>query len=192
MTTSGIARMSKLCGHSMGTFSNTHLLGELHGHASAMKIICTLRLLLRPFLATNTILSVLLPVWSLNVHMKVIAHANNWSLTLAFLTRGTSEFYLGTGLGMSGCSYATGLFLVTTLIITPYSYSLLLQCWDGQPEERPDFSQLVVTISTIMEAVAGYLIFSASDKENFALDTSLLFSNSTGLDCDSKKLKHST
>jgi len=43
-----------------------------------------------------------------------------------------------------------------------------------------------------MEAVAGYLIFSTSDKENFALDTSVLFSNSTGLDCDSKKLKHST
>ena len=84
------------------------------------------------------------------------------------------------------------ILVVTTLIIPPYSYSLLLQCWDGQPEERPDFSQLVVTLSIIMEAVAGYLIFSASDKENFALDNSLLYSNSTGLDCDSKKWKHST
>ena len=34
-------------------------------------------------LAANTILSVL-PVSSLHVHMKVITHANNWSLTLAF------------------------------------------------------------------------------------------------------------
>ena len=34
---SGVARMSKLRGHSMGTFSACVLLGEL-GHASAMKI----------------------------------------------------------------------------------------------------------------------------------------------------------
>ena len=85
---SGIARMSKLHGHSMGTFSAyvTHqLLGEL-GHTPTMKIFCksyTLRSLLRLFLATNSILSVL-PVCSLHVHMKVIVLANNWSLTLAF------------------------------------------------------------------------------------------------------------
>ena len=37
-TISGVARMSKLCGHSMGTFSvpNTHLLREL-GHAPTIK-----------------------------------------------------------------------------------------------------------------------------------------------------------
>ena len=40
-----------------------------------------LRSLLR--LATNIILS-LLPVCVLHVHMKAIAHANNWSLTSAF------------------------------------------------------------------------------------------------------------
>ena len=40
LTSSGIARMSKLRGHIMGTFSvpNTHLLGEL-GHTPAMKIL---------------------------------------------------------------------------------------------------------------------------------------------------------
>ena len=43
----------------------------------------TLRSLLRLILATNTILSVV-PVCSLHVHMKAIAHANNWSVTLAF------------------------------------------------------------------------------------------------------------
>ena len=37
---------------------NMHLLGEL-GDTPAMKISCALRSLLRPFLATNTILSVL-------------------------------------------------------------------------------------------------------------------------------------
>ena len=35
---SGVARMSKLRGHSMGTFSARVLLGEL-GHASAIKIL---------------------------------------------------------------------------------------------------------------------------------------------------------
>ena len=63
----------------------------LHGHiqcvckhtsASVWKSY-TLRLLLRPFLATNTILSVL-PVCSLHIHMKVIANANNWSSTLTY------------------------------------------------------------------------------------------------------------
>ena len=63
-----------------------------------------------------------------------------------------------------------------------YSYSLLLQCWDGQPEERPDFSQLVVTLSTLMEAVAGYVTFSGSYKEKFAPDTNLLYCNPALLD----------
>ena len=78
---SGIARMSKLCGHCMGTFSvhvNTHLLV----FENFLRLY-TPRLLLRPFLAINTILSVL-PVCSLHIHMKVIANANNRSLTLAF------------------------------------------------------------------------------------------------------------
>ena len=73
----------------------------------------------------------------------------------------------------------------------PYSYSLLLQCWDEKPKERPDFRQLVVTLATMMEAVAGYLstlqCISASEKENFVADTSLLSCNSTALDHDSKK-----
>ena len=54
---SGVARMSKLRGHTMGTCTqcmrDTHLLGDL-GHAPAMKKIFelyTLRSLLRPFRA---------------------------------------------------------------------------------------------------------------------------------------------
>ena len=49
---SGVARMRKLCGDSVHTFSacvTLCLLGEL-GHAPAMKIFYTLRSLLRPFL----------------------------------------------------------------------------------------------------------------------------------------------
>ena len=60
---------------------NTHLLGEL-GHTPAMNFFLTLynlRLLLRLFLATNTILSVL-PVCLLHVHMNAITHANITSL----------------------------------------------------------------------------------------------------------------
>ena len=52
--------------------------------------------------------------------MKATTHANDWSLilTLAFqFYLGTGEFYVGTGLGMPGCSYATG--------ITVYTLSLL-------------------------------------------------------------------
>ena len=58
---------------------NTHLLEE-QGHTPTMKIFgnYTLRLLLRPFLATNSTLSVL-PVCSLHLHMKAITRANNWS-----------------------------------------------------------------------------------------------------------------
>ena len=83
--------------------------------------------------------------------------------------------------------------IITTLCLTSvmnstisYSYSLMLQCWDEQPEKRPDFSQLVSTLSTLLEAIAGYVIFSTSEKENLAAGTSLLYCNSTALDSDSK------
>ena len=58
-----------------------------------------------------------------------------------------------------------------------YSYSLLLHCWDEQPEKRPRFSQLVVTIATMMEAVGGYLPLNDTDKINLAADTHLLYYN---------------
>ena len=63
---------------------------------------------------------------------------------------------------------------VTTLACmeSPFtcSYFLLLQCWDEQPEQRPNFSQLLVTISTMLEVIGGYLVLSATDEGNF-LDT---------------------
>ena len=82
---SGVARMSKLCGDSVHTFSacvTLCLLGEL-GHAPAMKIFLHSQISSAAVFATNTILSVL-PVCSLHVHMEAIAHANDWLLTLAF------------------------------------------------------------------------------------------------------------
>lgn len=50
------------------------------------------------------------------------------------------------------------------------SYYLLLQCWDRQPEKRPNFSQLLVTISTMLEVIGGYLVLSTTDDGNSLLD----------------------
>ena len=30
-------------------------------------------------------------------------------------------------------------------------------CWESEPENRPHFSELVSTISSILESIAGYL-----------------------------------
>ena len=57
------------------------------------------------------------------------------------------------------------------------SYSLLLQCWEEQPEERPHFSELVVTIATMLEAAGGYLVLNDTNNENLAADTHLLYYN---------------
>ena len=112
--------MSKFRGHSMGTFNACVTCGnwgKLPRHERF-----TLRLPLRPFLTTNTILLVL-PACSLHVHMKAIAHANNQSLTLAkvyiifFFSPDTIEFYVCIGRGMPWCSYAK------PVLSSPESYS---------------------------------------------------------------------
>lgn len=36
------------------------------------------------------------------------------------------------------------------------------QCWKELPDKRPNFSELLITISTILERIGGYLDFSAS------------------------------
>ena len=64
-TTSGIARMSKLCGY---TLHNLHLLGDFgacSNHKKKKKLDTS-----EAVLATNTILSVL-PIRLLHVHMKI-------------------------------------------------------------------------------------------------------------------------
>ena len=50
-------------------------------------------------------------------------------------------------------------------------------CWDGQPEKRPSFSELVIIIATMMEAVGGYLPLNVTDKIKLASDTHLLYYN---------------
>jgi len=37
------------------------------------------------------------------------------------------------------------------------SYSVMRNCWEREPEKRPQFSELVSTISSILESTAGYL-----------------------------------
>ena len=37
------------------------------------------------------------------------------------------------------------------------SYSVMKSCWESEPENRPQFSELVLTISSILESTAGYL-----------------------------------
>ena len=61
--------------------------------------------------------------------------------------------------------------------LIPYSYFLLLHCWEEQPEKRPSFSELVVTIATLLEAVGGYLSLNVTDKISLAPDTHLLYYN---------------
>ena len=36
-------------------------------------------------------------------------------------------------------------------------YSIMLECWKENPEDRPTFSQLVSSISSQLEGMAGYL-----------------------------------
>ena len=57
------------------------------------------------------------------------------------------------------------------------SYSLLLQCWEKQPEERPRFNELVITIATMLEAVGGYLVLNDTNRKNFASDTHFMYYN---------------
>ena len=37
---------------------------------------------------------------------------------------------------------------------------VLFHCWERNPEDRPTFTALVVTISTLLEGIAGYMDFS--------------------------------
>ena len=48
----------------------------------------------------------------------------------------------------------------------PYTFhfcrfdDILYHCWEQQPEKRPTFSELVCSISTALERIAGYMDFS--------------------------------
>ena len=36
-------------------------------------------------------------------------------------------------------------------------YEVLLSCWDADPEQRPTFTQLVTTITSVLDPLADYL-----------------------------------
>ena len=46
------------------------------------------------------------------------------------------------------------------------SYSVMQNCWKSEPEDRPQFSELVLTISDILESTAGYVELAMSLKSN--------------------------
>ena len=37
------------------------------------------------------------------------------------------------------------------------SYAIMQSCWESEPEDRPQFCELVSTISNVLESAAGYL-----------------------------------
>ena len=45
-------------------------------------------------------------------------------------------------------------------------YSVMQSCWKSEPEDRPQFSELVSTISDILESTAGYVELAMSLKSN--------------------------
>ena len=42
----------------------------------------------------------------------------------------------------------------------------MMRCWNHVPDERPSFGDLVVSLNTLLEGVAGYLDFSALSQAN--------------------------
>ena len=45
--------------------------------------------------------------------------------------------------------------------LLPCRYTLIVECWNESPDERPHFKDLVLKIVSLLEKVAGYLEFSA-------------------------------
>jgi len=49
------------------------------------------------------------------------------------------------------------------------SYTLMLECWDANPQTRPSFADMMVRLDSLLESVAEYLDISivvTSDKES--------------------------
>ena len=50
--------------------------------------------------------------------------------------------------------------------ITFCSYSAMQSCWESEPENRPQFNELVSTISDILHSTAGYIELSMPLQED--------------------------
>jgi len=73
---------------------------------------------------------------------------------------------------VAGCDTIHSVSYTMHSFIT-HSYEVILSCWKERTTERPSFSDLVVTISSLLEGIAGYLDFSVSPRGlNEALSTS--------------------
>ena len=53
--------------------------------------------------------------------------------------------------------------LVKLLFLSLFSYTIMCHCWAANPDQRPNFSDLVSTVTNILESIGGYLTFSAAD-----------------------------
>ena len=55
--------------------------------------------------------------------------------------------------------------VIANITCSPCRYrAVMQQCWEGDPDRRPTFSQLVTTIDTIVTPMAGYMELSVFSK----------------------------
>ena len=55
--------------------------------------------------------------------------------------------------------------LATLYIIPKFRYEVIQSCWDIDPQQRPTFSRLVTTITSILDPLADYLDVSTFTEE---------------------------
>lgn len=49
-------------------------------------------------------------------------------------------------------------------------YNIITQCWAGETENRPLFSEVVTLLSEYLEGIAGYTMLDSLDSEHEYLD----------------------
>ena len=76
-----------------------------------------------------------------------------------------------------GLSLCFDLKLMTCILVefvmhfSLYSYLLMMSCWSESPNDRPMFSDLISSINTLIEPLAGYLDFNGiSDNFNNSME----------------------
>ena len=70
--------------------------------------------------------------------------------------------------------------LATSYIIPKCRYEAIRSCWDADPEQRPTFSQLVATITSILDPLADYLDVSTFVTEEQEIETNVMASPVVG------------
>ena len=69
--------------------------------------------------------------------------------------------------------------LATLYIIPKFRYEVIQSCWDIDPQQRPTFSRLVTTITSILDPLADYLDVSTFTKEQ-DIETNVMESTVVG------------